>query len=79
MEKKFRVKKKKVLKNQIPETFETTEQWVKDNKRHAKHFIIEEIQPKLIQEIEEPEKVEKTKKAKKEIVIETEKQIENDE
>lgn len=79
MEKKFKVTKKTVLKNQVPESFETTEQWVKDNKRFARHFIIEEIKPEVIQEIEKPEIVEKTKKAKKEIVIEPEKQIENNE
>jgi hypothetical protein len=52
MEKKFKVTKKTVLKNVVPESFETTEQWVKDNKRFAKHFIIEEIEQETIDDLQ---------------------------
>lgn len=90
MEKRFKVTKKTLLKNVVPETFEANEQWVKDNKRFANNFIIEEIKPEVIQEIEEPEKVEEyyaqiktislvNKKTKKEIVLNQKKQIENNE
>lgn len=86
MEKIFKVTKKTVLKNVEPETFETNEQWVNDNKRFSKFFIIEEIKPEVIQEIQEPEKVEnpivtrkRNTQPKVETVIEPEKQIENNE
>ena len=76
MEKKFKVTKKTVLKNVEPETFITNEQWVKDNKRFAKFFIIEPI----IEEQKEPEILEeKPKKVKKEIVIEQENKIQDNE
>lgn len=78
MEKKFKVTKKTVLKNVVPETFITNEQWVKDNKRFAKFFIIEPI----VEEQKEPEiLVEKTKKVKKEKEVETEikQEIDNEE
>ena len=69
MEKKFKITKKTVLKNVEPETFITNEQWVKDNKRFAKFFIIEPI----IEEQKEPEILEeKPKKVKKEKEVETE-------
>lgn len=80
MEKRFKVTKKTVLKRQIPETFETNEQWVKDNKRFAKFFIIEPIEEPIIEEKQDIEVFEeKPKKAKKEKVVETEIQKENEE
>ncbi len=56
MEKKFKVTKKTVLKNVKPETFITNEQWVKDNKRFAKFFIIEPIEEPIIEKEAEVEK-----------------------
>lgn len=80
MEKKFKVTKKTVLKNVEPETFITNEQWVKDNKRFARFFIIEEIESPVIEEQKEPEFLEeKPKKVKKEIVTETKQEIDNEE
>ncbi len=76
MEKKFKVTKKTVLKNVEPETFITNEQWVNDNKRFAKFFIIEPI----AEEQKEPEiLVEKAKKVKKEILTENKQKTENEE
>lgn len=73
MEKKFKITKKTVLKNVEPETFITNEQWVKDNKRFAKFFIIEEIKTPIVEEQKEPEILEeKPKKVKKEKEVETE-------
>ena len=81
MEKKFKVTKKTVLKNVEPETFITNEQWVKDNKRFEKFFIIEEIKETIVEEKQEVEILEeKPKKTKKEKVIEeTQKEIQNEE
>lgn len=80
MEKKFKVTKKTVLKNVVPETFETNEQWVKDNRRFAKFFIIEPIEETIIEDQKETEiLVEKTKKVKKEILTENKQKTENEE